>query len=300
VALGKIVDIGMSVREALSFKTEQLGKFLVTSIYHNLDGVGHYYNTFEGIVADTERIPIKEYDKPLPDMQLATVVENDDPKNQGRIKVQFKWECANNDSTEWLRVVSPNAGSGDKGNNRGFMMVPEKGDQVVVAFEEGNIARPVVMGAVYHGKSADSSGFKNSGTKAFNSRMGSTLTFNDDTGSTLLADAKENSVTMDGVGNITINASKSITLVCGGVTIELKAEGETITANGKAITMNGADKVDLKTKEASIDGSDSFKASSKKVVEISSGNTTELKGNSKTTVSATGQTCIEGAVVKLN
>ncbi len=58
VGLGKIVDVSMSVKESLNFTLQQLGRFLVTGIYHyHLDGVGHYYHTFEAILADSERIP---------------------------------------------------------------------------------------------------------------------------------------------------------------------------------------------------------------------------------------------------
>ena len=181
VGLGKIADIGMSVKEALSFNVQQLGRFLVTAVYHHVDGVGHYHNTFEGIVADTERIPVRQYDKPLADMQLATVEDNEDPKGQGRVKVKFKWECNCNDASEWLRVVSPNAGSSDKvSTNRGFTFIPEKGDQVVVAFEEGNIARPIVIGSVYHGKSGTGGGASNN-VKSLSTRNGSSVTLNDET-----------------------------------------------------------------------------------------------------------------------
>jgi type VI secretion system secreted protein VgrG len=212
VGLGKIVDVSMSVKESLNFTLQQLGRFLVTGIYHHLDGVGHYYHTFEAILADSERIPVKEYDKPLADMQLAMVEDNEDPKGQGRVKVKFKWECNCNDVSEWLRVVSPNAGSSDKvSKNRGFTFVPEKGDQVVVAFEEGNIARPLVLGSVYHGMSGGGGGASNA-VKSLSTRSGATVMLDDSKGSVVVKDPSGNVLTMHGDGSITLSAPKSFTI----------------------------------------------------------------------------------------
>jgi type VI secretion system secreted protein VgrG len=72
------------------------------------------------------------------------VVEHDDPKKMGRIKIQFYWQ--EDAPTEWARMMTPHAGGG-----RGFMFMPEKGDEVVVAFEDGDPERPVVLGCVWNG-----------------------------------------------------------------------------------------------------------------------------------------------------
>jgi len=194
VKLGCIVSISTSMRADTGFQVQDFGKFLVTAVYHQLDGVGHYQNTFEGVSADSEKLPVRDAEKPLADMQLATVLDNNDPQHQGRIKVQFKWKCTSNDPTEWLRVMSPNAGHGDTGKNRGFLVVPEKGDQVIVGFEEGNIAKPVVMGSVYHSNNVDSGGFTNSNIKGMMSRKGSNLTFNDAEHALLLATSLSNMI----------------------------------------------------------------------------------------------------------
>jgi uncharacterized protein involved in type VI secretion and phage assembly len=243
VKLGCIADISMSVRQGIGdFMTESLGKFLITAVYHELDGVGHYHNTFEGVASNTERIPVKDYRKPHPDLQLANVVENDDPQKQGRIKVKFKWQCSCNDTTEWLRVISPNAGSGDTGGNRGFFVIPEKGDQVVIAFEEGNIARPVVLGSVFSGKTANSGGFTNSNIKALNSRAGSTLTFDDGTHALNLQTSGNNALQInEGKGSaslktaktIDLTAPESITHTADQNKIELKKADGSITVDAK-------------------------------------------------------------------
>ncbi|MCX2432410.1 type VI secretion system Vgr family protein [Pedobacter sp. GR22-10] len=243
LGIGTIAEITMSIRQEIAFATESLGKFLITSVNHTLDGTGKYSNTFEGLVSTTERLLVKNYDKPSPDMQLADVLDNDDPQGQGRIKVRFKWECQTNDPTEWLRVVSPNAGSGDTGKNRGFHVIPEKGDQVVIAFEEGNVARPVVIGSVYHGKSGDSAGFKNSNTKGLTSRKGSALTFDDLNHALNLGTNGANFVKVEnGPGQITAESAETIVIRTGDSSITLKKDG-TIDIVGKIINIQGTDAI---------------------------------------------------------
>ncbi|MBV7529413.1 type VI secretion system Vgr family protein [Chitinophaga sp. sic0106] len=294
VGLGKIVDVSMSVKEALSFSVQQLGRFLVTAVYHHIDGVGHYYHTFEGITADAEKVPVREYDRPFADMQLAIVEDNNDPKGQGRVKVKFKWECSCNDASEWLRVVTPDAGSSDKvSKNRGFTFIPEKGDQVVVAFEEGNTARPLVMGSVFHGKTGSGGGSAN-GVKSLTTRTGSTVTLDDNKGSVTVKDPSGNVLIMHGDGTVTLNApqkmiinttdfvlnaSNSVTINAqpgeqgggeGTVTISAKksisgtadTEDISLTATARDVAINSAAGVyKLDSKEVSITATEKFYAS---------------------------------------
>lgn len=261
VALGKVVNISTSMRGQIGFEVQDFGKFLVTAVYHQLDGVGHYQNTFEGVSADSEKLLVKNASKPMADMQLATVLDNDDPKKQGRVKVQFKWQCTANDPTEWLRVMSPNAGHGDTGKNRGFLVVPEKGDQVIVDFEEGNIARPVVMGSVYHGNNVDSGGFSNSNIKGMHSRKGSFLIFNDLGHHLTLGTNESNVVTIkNGEGTLTAESLETITLKTGKASIVLNKDG-TIQINGTQIFLSG--KTDGKTGAVVVEGEEVVNVSTK-------------------------------------
>ena len=247
VKLGSIVSISTSMRGITGFEVQDFGKFLVTAVYHQLDGVGHYQNTFEGVSADSEKLSVKHAQKPSPDMQLAIVLDNDDPKKQGRVKVQFKWQCTSNDPTEWLRVMSPNAGHGDTGKNRGFLVVPEKGDQVIVAFEEGNVARPVIMGSVYHGNNVDSGGFVNSNIKGMTSRRGSTLIFNDDRHHLTLGTNKANYIKIqNGEQFLTAEAGSKIVVHTGSSTITLDKDGN-ISISGKNISILGTQSVDIQS-----------------------------------------------------
>lgn len=253
VKLGSVVSISTSMRGESGFEVEDFGKFLVTSVHHQLDGVGHYQNSFEGVVADTEKLPVRNIANPTPDMQLATVIENNDPKKQGRIKVRFKWQCTANDPTEWLRVMSPNAGHGDTGKNRGFLVVPEVDDQVIVAFEEGNIARPVIMGSVYHSNNVES-GFTDSNIKGMTSRKGSYMKFFDAEHALALATSMANAIHIQEKGKVDVVAAKVISQTTGKNTMTVESTGGTI--KGDAVNevelKVGKNKLNIIQKDGSV------------------------------------------------
>ena len=244
LSIGSIAEITMSLRKELAFTSESLGKFLITGINHHINENGKYSNTFEGKIATTERILVKNFEKPQPDMQLADVIDNNDPEGQGRIKVKFKWECLTNDVTEWLRVVTPSAGVGERGINRGYFAIPEIDDQVMIAFEEGNIARPVVMGSVYHSASVDSSPLIKNHLKSIITRSGHLLEFDDSEGTQgiKLTDMHQNIIYIDTKGNnITITALENMTLNCKNMQINV---GENMDTNvGKNISESAGENI---------------------------------------------------------
>ncbi len=80
----------------------------------------------------------------LDGMYPARVVENDDPHNQGRIRVQYYWQ--EEGQSTWVRLLTPHAGA-----SRGTLFLPELGDEVLVTFEEGDAERPFVVGSAWNG-----------------------------------------------------------------------------------------------------------------------------------------------------
>lgn len=107
--------------------------------------------TPKGYVNNFVCTPWKDYRNPQPPaahvwsgIVSARVVDQNDPKKMGRIKVQFFWQT--DGSTHWARATSPHAGP-----DRGFMFMPEVGDEVAVAFEDGDPERPVILGSLWNG-----------------------------------------------------------------------------------------------------------------------------------------------------
>ncbi len=114
----------------------------------------------------------------------AIVTNNKDPENMGRIKVKFPWmgEAGDKDSN-WVRVATLMAG-----NERGSYFLPEVDDEVLIAFENGDINYPYMIGALWNGKDApveQNSDGKNN-IRVIKSRSGHTLMFNDKDGEEVL------------------------------------------------------------------------------------------------------------------
>lgn len=79
---------------------------------------------------------------------VGIVTDNEDPKGLGRVKVKFP-TLTEEHASNWARVVTIGAG-----NQRGFDCLPEINDEVLVAFEHGDIHRPYIIGIVWNGKDA--------------------------------------------------------------------------------------------------------------------------------------------------
>jgi phage protein D len=77
---------------------------------------------------------------------IGQVSNNNDPQKLGRVRVKFPTLTEEHES-DWARVVSVGAGS-----SRGLDWLPEIGDEVLVAFEHGNIHRPYIIGGLWNGK----------------------------------------------------------------------------------------------------------------------------------------------------
>jgi phage protein D len=79
---------------------------------------------------------------------VGIVTDNEDPQGWGRVKVKFP-TLTEDHSSNWARIVAPGAGAG-----RGVYWLPEIDDEVLVAFEHGDVHRPYVIGGVWNGVDA--------------------------------------------------------------------------------------------------------------------------------------------------
>lgn len=157
-----------------------LGRYRITSITHQIDSNGVYSNTFVGIPGNMKHIPVNNVKLPKAYPMLATVVSNADPQGWGRVQVQFAWQQEKDKSTNWIRVSSPDAGKSEAvPKNRGFVFIPEVGDQVIVHFEGCNPGRPYVQASLFRNKNA-AGGQANNYIKSLMTSSGHMLEFNDD------------------------------------------------------------------------------------------------------------------------
>lgn len=295
--------VDMEMLDTKTKDTNYLTKLMITQINHSVDSLGNYVGNFEAIASDTGFLPRPVFHTPIAEPQIARVVDNKNDK--GCVQVRFDWQ---KDSTEWIRVMTPDAGSSDKvGKNRGFVAIPEIGDQVMVGFTHNHPDRPYVMGSLFHGKIGSGGGSGNN-IKSLSSKSGHSIELNDGSGITIKDKSGKDIIALDGTNKISVMAGNEISLSTGKSSITLKADG-TININGVKVTAEGTEfvnntsggaylkvvkagnKADMVGDKASVSGN---------ISSVLTSPDTTVEGSAKTTVTSMGPTSIEGAIVKLN
>lgn len=152
------------------------------------------------------------------------VTNNQDPDGLGRVKVKLP-RISGEDESNWARIASLMAGK-----DRGAFFLPEVEDEVLVAFEYGDISRPYVLGALWNGVDtppADNADGENN-IRVIKSRSGHIIRLNDKDGEEkieIIDKSEKNLVTIDTKEKtITISSDQDITLLApnGKVLIDAK------------------------------------------------------------------------------
>lgn len=229
-------------------------------------------------------------------ISLARVTSITDPKNLGRVKCSFITSDDDAGETGWIYCVTLFGG-----NAHGTFFHPNVGDIVALAFENGEIERPIVLGSVWIEKNKPPLEVKdgknddytittpNKSVVLFHDEKGKervsvttpksrTIVLDDEKEQMSVSDGK-NSVEIDGKkGEITITAEKKLTINVGS--------GVTITCDGTA----GGVKIDAK-KEFSVSSAQ---------VGVKASGTAEIKGSGSVTVQSSGMLTLKGSMTKIN
>ena len=213
--VGSVISLYSSfLKRVGDLSEESLGNFIIIEITHEVSQGSYYKNRFKAIPATIKALPSPKVRMPLAETQMATVLSNADPQGKGRVRVCMNWQT-DGMQTGWVRVMTPDGGSSsDVKSNRGFVFIPEVGDQVLLGFRHGDPARPYVMGSLFNGTTGGGGGSNNS-IKSLKTRSGISVILNDDNKSLEIKDAGGSSIHLDGNGNILINAPKNIQLHAG-------------------------------------------------------------------------------------
>lgn len=112
-------------------------------------------------------------------LRVGIVTNNQDPNGWGRVRVKFP-SLTDEHESYWARVVGTGAGP-----DRGFDCLPEVNDEVLVAFENGDIHHPYVIGGVWNGQDAPPAAVEDSvqngvRLRTFKTRQGHQLQFVDE------------------------------------------------------------------------------------------------------------------------
>lgn len=172
-------------------------------------------------------------DRTISGVAIAIVTNNQDPEGQARVKVKYPWRDSEDESF-WARIATPMAGG-----ERGAYFLPEVGDEVLIAFENGNIDYPYVLGSLWSGsmKPPESNSDGKNNRRLIKSRSGHLVILDDRDGQEkieIIDKSGSNKITIDTSGNtISIESAKDIQLKApnGKITLEaLQLEMKSQTA----------------------------------------------------------------------
>jgi type VI secretion system secreted protein VgrG len=136
------------------------GEFTLVSVEHDArqalatgDDEFHYSNNFQAIPVALPFLPPRTTPQPFvhgPQTALVVGGPGDEiaTDKYGRVKVQFHWDRIGTDdlsSSCWLRVATHWAGT-----QWGAIHIPRVGQEVIVAFLEGDPDQPIIVGSVYN------------------------------------------------------------------------------------------------------------------------------------------------------
>lgn len=201
---------------------------------------------------------------------IGVVTSTKDDEGLGRVKVKFPWrgeETGGEAKSHLARVASLMAGK-----DRGMVFLPEVDDEVLVAFEQGDLNYPYIIGSLWNSK--DKPPEKNSDGKnnirKIMSRSGHEIIFNDDSeqkkekveihtkanhqiilddaagqekieiidktgGNKITFDSVQNSISIESTMQLKINA-QTIDIEAGGM-MTIKSSG-VLTLQGSVIKIN--------------------------------------------------------------
>ena len=178
---------------------------------------------------------------------VGIVTNNQDSGSMARVRVKFPWLSDDNESW-WARIAVPMAGSG-----RGTYFLPEVDDEVLVAFEHGDVRSPYVIGALWNGKDAppttNSDGKNN--IRVIHSRSGHLIRLDDTQGSEkievidktggnkITIQSSDNSMKLECTGKMTLHATAGIEMT-SDADIKIQANTTMDIESTAPMTIKGA------------------------------------------------------------
>jgi phage baseplate assembly protein gpV len=239
------------------------GTYVLTSTRHSYDADEGYVTAFT-ISGRQERSLLALAGGYGDNERLAGVVPGvvddvNDPDHQGRVRVRFPW-MADQYVSDWSRIAHAGAGP-----HRGFFVLPEVGDEVLVAFEQGEIRRPFVLGGLYNGRDTPvigpgplldgSSHAVNN--RLFTSRLGHQLLFvdaSDRAGVVIATGDGKIEVHLDQANSrVDVRSSGDVTVTAAGATkIQTKGAFE---VSAQSIKLEARTDASLKAAQVAIEGS---------------------------------------------
>jgi uncharacterized protein involved in type VI secretion and phage assembly len=256
------------IKAGLTLKLDALGTrlsgtYYLTSVVHTVRADQDYTTSF--VVSGRRANTLSDYLLGRPGAlgspgQVSGVVTGvvtniTDPDDLGRVKVKLPW-IGDEQESWWVRIASPMAGS-----SRGFLCLPEIDDEVLVAFEHGDVNRPYILGVLWNGqdqppkKNSEVTGNGKVNQRILKTRAGHTITLDDTDGSEKITivdktesnkieiDSSSNKITIEAAGDVSVTASGDATVKAVNAKVTADQNGS-FTAQQK-LTLEGLQEVSI-------------------------------------------------------
>ncbi len=187
---------------------------------------------------------------------VGIVTDIKDDASLCRVKVRIPIFPAGTEKTWFATWVSLGGGK-----DRGWFSLPEVDDEVLVMFEHGDLARPVIIGAMWNGKDKpiDNNSDGKDARRVIKSKKGHKITFEDDKGTLTFEDgggvgvfsidSKKNMVSFEAKkGDVTIQCKEDLQILAKEIKIKAKGTHDFV---GKSTGVNASAK-DIKIKADGI------------------------------------------------
>jgi len=168
---------------------------------------------------------------------IGLVTDLADPENIGRVKVSYPH--LGDGKSDWARLVSLMAGK-----DRGAFFRPEVGDEVLVAFELGDVRRPYILGSLWSTTDTpppDDGQAAQNNWRFIKSRNGHIIKLDDTNGQ-----EKIEITGSDGQRKIVFDiAGKKIQVTCDSGDVEVSATAGTVKVEATTVEIKASGNMNL-------------------------------------------------------
>jgi phage protein D len=194
---------------------------------------------------------------------VGVVTSNSDPQSLGRVRVRYP---ALDDQHEgwWARIAAPSAGT-----NRGLLMLPVVGDEVLLAFEHGDDEHPYIVGSLWNGTSQPQTLVHDDGSFALRSDK------------QIVAQAAEQ-ISVQGDQAVALQAGQDLT-VKAGAKLTAEAQSDAVLQSTTNMTVKGVQAVTVQGAQATLQGD----------------TTTKVSGGGQLSLEADGSVVLKGATIQI-
>lgn len=231
-------------------------------------------------------------------IKIGIVSNIDDPEKLGRVKVKLLFRDSSDFETDFSPVITNM--SGDKW---GTWFFPQIGDLVAVAFLEGEISKPIILGNIWNKENANPpveiSDGKND-IRKIKTRSGHEIIFDD-------TEDKED-ITIITPKNLTIkmNDEKEVITISdkdGKNIVKIDTKNEIIDVNAQKkinlVSQNSKIELDGDGNKVNIESNSSISIKAQQI-SIEAKNTIDLKASAGMNIKSDGSLNLKGAVAKIN